>query len=255
MVRKMGELSSELSEELQEALKRLSYRQRQILSLHFGLEDGHEYTYQELAKNFRCTRERMRQIIEKALKKLRRLQPELELQQLLVKPKETLIVPKSCLTTQARLFKDFFCLEEVAALLNVAESTVRNWIRYGKFPKPDRMEPDGHEEKLVQRWSQSLVQAWKKLHPNPKGQAVRPSVAPNWRKGRVAGIDIDHEKFYISTDITRLVGKSEHTIRRWIKKEKFPKPVKNYKQSNIRLWDKETVDRWIEEKVSISESD
>ena len=251
----MEVISSELREELQKALKRLSFQQRLILSLHFGLEDGHEYTHQELAKIFQNTREHIRQIIEHALKKLRRLQPELDLKQLLVKPKETQIVPNSCLTTCIKPTKDFFCVEEVASFLNVSDSTVRNWIRYGKFPKSDRKEPDGQKGKIVQRWSKSLVQAWKQLHPNSKGQAIRPQVAPDWRKRGVARIDVDHEKFYISTDITKLVGKSEHTIRRWVKEGKFPKPIEKYKQTNIRLWDKETVDRWIKNHDPTSESD
>ena len=54
------------------ALRVLGYRERAIIKLRFGLADGYEYTYEEIGHIFRVTRERIRQIINKGLLKLRR---------------------------------------------------------------------------------------------------------------------------------------------------------------------------------------
>ena len=50
----------------------LSERERKIVIMRFGLEDGHERTLQEIGEAFKVTRERIRQIEAKALRKLRR---------------------------------------------------------------------------------------------------------------------------------------------------------------------------------------
>lgn len=61
---------AELREKLGQVLKCLSYREREIIKLRFGL-DGHAgYTYDELTHVFKVTRERIRQIEAKALAKL-----------------------------------------------------------------------------------------------------------------------------------------------------------------------------------------
>ena len=49
----------------------LSDREREVLHYRFGLEDGHSYTLEEVGKKFNVTRERIRQIEAKALRKLR----------------------------------------------------------------------------------------------------------------------------------------------------------------------------------------
>lgn len=56
---------------LREILATLSERERAILALRFGLNNGAEKTLEEVGKRFRLTRERIRQIQEQALKKLR----------------------------------------------------------------------------------------------------------------------------------------------------------------------------------------
>ena len=48
----------------------LSYREREILRLRFGLADGYSYTLEEVGKIFSVTRERVRQIEAKAVRKL-----------------------------------------------------------------------------------------------------------------------------------------------------------------------------------------
>jgi RNA polymerase primary sigma factor len=60
-----------LHEQTAEALKSLSPREEKILRLRFGLEDGSEHTLEEVGQNFDVTRERIRQIEAKALRKLR----------------------------------------------------------------------------------------------------------------------------------------------------------------------------------------
>jgi hypothetical protein len=50
----------------------ISERERKIIILRFGLEDGHERTLREIGNAFKVTRERIRQIEAKALRKLRR---------------------------------------------------------------------------------------------------------------------------------------------------------------------------------------
>ncbi len=60
-----------LREQIQEALAALSERERQVLELRFGLLDGKAHTLEEVGRYFDITRERVRQIETKALRKLR----------------------------------------------------------------------------------------------------------------------------------------------------------------------------------------
>ncbi len=62
---------SMLKEELSKALESLTERERQVVKLRFGLEDGRQRTLEEVGKEFNVTRERIRQIEAKALRKLR----------------------------------------------------------------------------------------------------------------------------------------------------------------------------------------
>ena len=64
-------LNLNLQEQTAEVLKSLSPREEKILRLRFGLEDGSEHTLEEVGQNFDVTRERIRQIEAKALRKLR----------------------------------------------------------------------------------------------------------------------------------------------------------------------------------------
>jgi RNA polymerase primary sigma factor len=52
-------------------LRTLTPREEQVLKLRFGLEDGRARTLEEVGKEFNITRERIRQIEAKALRKLR----------------------------------------------------------------------------------------------------------------------------------------------------------------------------------------
>ena len=60
-----------LHEQTAQVLKSLSPREEKIIRLRFGLEDGSEHTLEEVGQNFAVTRERIRQIEAKALRKLR----------------------------------------------------------------------------------------------------------------------------------------------------------------------------------------
>ena len=60
-----------LKEQLGDVLGTLTDREEKVLRLRFGLEDGRSRTLEEVGKEFNVTRERIRQIEAKALRKLR----------------------------------------------------------------------------------------------------------------------------------------------------------------------------------------
>lgn len=59
-----------LKHRIEEAMASLNYREREILRLRYGLADGYAYTLEEVGKIFQVTRERVRQIESKAVRKL-----------------------------------------------------------------------------------------------------------------------------------------------------------------------------------------
>jgi len=60
-----------LKEQIEEALKSLTEREAKVLKMRFGLGDGNEHTLEEVGQQFKVTRERIRQIEAKALRKLK----------------------------------------------------------------------------------------------------------------------------------------------------------------------------------------
>ena len=60
-----------LKEQLMEVLSTLTPREQKVIMLRYGIEDGHTRTLEDVGKEFSVTRERIRQIEAKALKKLR----------------------------------------------------------------------------------------------------------------------------------------------------------------------------------------
>ena len=60
-----------LREQTQSVLKTLTPREEKVLKLRFGVGDGSEHTLEEVGQNFAVTRERIRQIESKAIRKLR----------------------------------------------------------------------------------------------------------------------------------------------------------------------------------------
>ena len=60
-----------LKEQLNDVLETLTYREKRVLELRFGISAGHPHTLEEVGKEFGVTRERIRQIEAKALRKLR----------------------------------------------------------------------------------------------------------------------------------------------------------------------------------------
>ena len=59
-----------LRDKIEQVLKSLTFREREIIRLRYGLRDGYTYTLEEAGRIFKVTRERIRQIESKALKKL-----------------------------------------------------------------------------------------------------------------------------------------------------------------------------------------
>lgn len=59
-----------LKERIDEVLKTLSYREREIIKLRYGIGDGYTYTLEEVGRIFKVTRERVRQVEAKAIRKL-----------------------------------------------------------------------------------------------------------------------------------------------------------------------------------------
>ncbi len=60
-----------LKEKMASMLRQLGPREERIIRMRFGFEDGHEHTLEEVGQTFDVTRERIRQIQAKALRKLR----------------------------------------------------------------------------------------------------------------------------------------------------------------------------------------
>ena len=59
-----------LKDKIDSVLKTLTYREREIIKLRYGLGDGYTYTLEEVGRIFKVTRERVRQIEAKAVRKL-----------------------------------------------------------------------------------------------------------------------------------------------------------------------------------------
>ena len=59
-----------LSQRIEQVLKTLTYREREIIKLRYGIGDGYTYTLEEVGRIFKVTRERVRQVEAKAIRKL-----------------------------------------------------------------------------------------------------------------------------------------------------------------------------------------
>ena len=59
-----------LKNRIELVLKTLSYREREIIKLRYGIGDGYTYTLEEVGRIFKVTRERVRQVEAKAIRKL-----------------------------------------------------------------------------------------------------------------------------------------------------------------------------------------
>jgi len=64
-----------LREQIEDALRELPERETTVLRMRYGLGDGREYTLEEVGQHFNLTRERIRQIELKALKRLQQSSP------------------------------------------------------------------------------------------------------------------------------------------------------------------------------------
>jgi len=59
-----------LKERIDDVLSSLTYREKEIIKLRYGIGDGYTYTLEEVGKIFKVTRERVRQVEAKAIRKL-----------------------------------------------------------------------------------------------------------------------------------------------------------------------------------------
>ena len=59
-----------LKDKLEKVLETLTFREREIIKLRYGIGDGYTYTLEEVGRIFKVTRERVRQIEAKAVRKL-----------------------------------------------------------------------------------------------------------------------------------------------------------------------------------------
>jgi RNA polymerase primary sigma factor len=59
-----------LKQRIEQVLKSLTYREREIIKLRYGIGDGYTYTLEEVGRIFKVTRERVRQVEAKAIRKL-----------------------------------------------------------------------------------------------------------------------------------------------------------------------------------------
>jgi RNA polymerase primary sigma factor len=66
-----GLITESLRKEIERALSTLTYREASIIRLYFGLNGKHPHTLEEIGETFNLTRERVRQIKEKAIKRLK----------------------------------------------------------------------------------------------------------------------------------------------------------------------------------------
>jgi RNA polymerase primary sigma factor len=64
-------ITSNLSKQIQKVLSTLDEREEKILRMRFGIKETHDHTLDEVGQYFELTRERIRQIEEKALRKLK----------------------------------------------------------------------------------------------------------------------------------------------------------------------------------------
>jgi RNA polymerase primary sigma factor len=62
--------SEMLRQRIEQVLKTLTYREREIIKLRYGIGDGYTYTLEEVGRIFKVTRERVRQVEAKAIRKL-----------------------------------------------------------------------------------------------------------------------------------------------------------------------------------------
>jgi RNA polymerase primary sigma factor len=77
-------LRSVMRRKIEDILDTLGEREREVISMRYGLQDGQPHTLEEVAKCFQVTRERIRQIEQKALKKLKHPSRATPLRELLV---------------------------------------------------------------------------------------------------------------------------------------------------------------------------
>jgi RNA polymerase primary sigma factor len=75
-------LESSLRDKIQNALAGLSLREQKVLRMRFGIGEKSDHTLEEVGRDFKVTRERIRQIEAKALNKLRRAHRRRELKSL-----------------------------------------------------------------------------------------------------------------------------------------------------------------------------
>ena len=70
-------IESNINKKIREALEKLSPRESKVLKMRFGIDISTDHTLEEVGRQFDVTRERIRKLEAKALRKLRKVAPEL----------------------------------------------------------------------------------------------------------------------------------------------------------------------------------
>ena len=166
----------DVKSKIKEALKFLSYREREIIKLMYGIDDGYSYTRNEVSQIFKVCAQRIDQIHDKAIRKLKNnieclqlLHDALELS--LENNEEELLphrlVPTEYLCPEKEDIKNYYTKKEVADFCRVSVATIAIWLRKsknkeigkigGNFPLPVKITGKGGGKGGMYLWEKSDI--------------------------------------------------------------------------------------------------
>ncbi|MEX2028103.1 MAG: sigma-70 family RNA polymerase sigma factor [Candidatus Curtissbacteria bacterium] len=147
-----------LTEDLARALSTLSPRERKVIEVRFGLEDGEKLTFEQAGELFRVTRERIRQIEAKALRKLRHPTVSKRLEDYVY---EDVIIPRRSVLAENVLFR--------RTVLNPGATPDYKELDHDKTQARENIWAGWSPENIIrnEEW-----QKWAQEHPLPVGATV-----------------------------------------------------------------------------------
>ena len=138
-----------LKDKIDQVLKTLTYREREIIKLRYGLGDGYTYTLEEVGRIFKVTRERVRQIEAKAVRKLQHPGPQPAARGL---PREYRLTPDHQPPVAHGRPAVFLCPGDAARPISTSvriddrpRRSRRPDASRALTPRPDRTEPSTHD--------------------------------------------------------------------------------------------------------------